>query len=143
MLISRHRFTSSRCRSSSSRRRRRNRPRQEMGHLERPRREPEAGRIRKSLCGDFKRISGTRKLQYRERAVEITRDNLFPAYSQPVKRIIAPALALLTGLLCICLPSYANTKQVFEETYKLPAGGQFLLDNVNGSVQVEGWDRDE
>jgi hypothetical protein len=53
------------------------------------------------------------------------------------------ALVILAGVLCFCLPGFANTDQVFNETYKLPAGGHFQLDNVNGSVQVEGWDRDE
>ncbi len=53
------------------------------------------------------------------------------------------ALALFAGVLFFCLPSFANTEQVFNESYKLSSGGQFQLDNVNGSVQVEGWDRDE
>jgi hypothetical protein len=53
------------------------------------------------------------------------------------------ALVLLAGVLTICLPGFATTDQVFNQTYKLPAGGHFQLDNVNGSVQVEGWDRDE
>jgi hypothetical protein len=53
------------------------------------------------------------------------------------------ALVILAGVLCLCLPGFANTDQVFNQTYKLPAGGHFQLDNVNGSVQVEGWDRDE
>ncbi len=50
---------------------------------------------------------------------------------------------VFAGVLWISLPSFANTDQVFNETYKLPSGGDFHLDNVNGSVQVEGWDRDE
>ena len=80
--------------------------------------------------------------------MQTTRDSLFPANMQPVKRIVAPGALpspLLTALLCISLPGlwWQNTQQVFEQTYKLPAGGHFLLDNVNGSVQVEGWDRDE
>ncbi|MGA8768391.1 MAG: DUF4097 family beta strand repeat-containing protein [Candidatus Acidiferrales bacterium] len=53
------------------------------------------------------------------------------------------ALVLLAGVLCVCLPSFANIDQEFRQTYKLPAGGHFQLDNVNGSVQVDGWDRDE
>jgi hypothetical protein len=53
------------------------------------------------------------------------------------------ALVLLAGVLTFSLPGFATTDQVFNETYKLPAGGHFQLDNVNGSVQVEGWDRDE
>jgi hypothetical protein len=55
----------------------------------------------------------------------------------------ARVLALFAGTLCLALPSSANVNQVFRETYKLPAGGHFQLDNVNGSVHVEGWDRDE
>jgi Toastrack DUF4097 len=53
------------------------------------------------------------------------------------------ALLVLAAALAIALPSFATTEQVFEKTYPLESGGQFLLDNVNGSVQVEGWDRDE
>ncbi len=52
-------------------------------------------------------------------------------------------LALLLGVACLALPGFANTDQVFVKTYPLAAGGNFTLDNVNGSVQVEGWDRDE
>jgi hypothetical protein len=29
------------------------------------------------------------------------------------------------------------------QIYPLPSGGSFVLENVNGSVQVEGWSRDE
>ena len=53
------------------------------------------------------------------------------------------SLVLLAGVLMVCHPGFANTEQVFNEVYKLPAGGQFQLDNINGSVRVEGWDRDE
>jgi DUF4097 and DUF4098 domain-containing protein YvlB len=52
-------------------------------------------------------------------------------------------LVLLAGVLMAALPSFANTDEVFNESYKLTDGGHFQLDNVNGSVQVEGWDRDE
>ena len=37
----------------------------------------------------------------------------------------------------------ATNRQTFEHSYPLAPGGSFLLENVNGSVQVEGWDRDE
>jgi DUF4097 and DUF4098 domain-containing protein YvlB len=53
------------------------------------------------------------------------------------------AVAVLAYVLCSGLPVFANTDQVFLKTYPLPSGGHFMLDNVNGSVQVEGWDRDE
>jgi DUF4097 and DUF4098 domain-containing protein YvlB len=53
------------------------------------------------------------------------------------------ALVLLAGILFACLPSFATTDEVYEQSFKLSSGGHFELDNVNGSVQVEGWDRDE
>jgi hypothetical protein len=50
-------------------------------------------------------------------------------------------LVLLAGVLCMCLPGFANTDQVFNEIYKLPAGGSFQdgggeLRSVNGNVEV-------
>jgi hypothetical protein len=56
----------------------------------------------------------------------------------------ARILVVLGCALFLALPGFANTAdQVFLKTYPLAAGGQFVLDNVNGSVHVEGWDRDE
>ncbi len=56
---------------------------------------------------------------------------------------VARALAIISGLLLITLPGFADTSgQVFVKTYPLNPGGQFVLDNVNGSVHVDGWDRD-
>jgi hypothetical protein len=52
-------------------------------------------------------------------------------------------LVLAATTLFFSAPSFATTEQVFERTYPLQSGGHFVLDNVNGSVQVEGWDRDE
>lgn len=51
------------------------------------------------------------------------------------------ALLLLTGVFFVS-PASASI-ETFKKTYPLPPGGSFLLENVNGSVQVEGWDRDE
>jgi hypothetical protein len=61
------------------------------------------------------------------------------AYRYAVTRaaLIAAALAALA------VPSFATTDQLFDKIYPLTSGGNFQLDNVNGSVQVEGWDRDE
>ena len=50
---------------------------------------------------------------------------------------------VVAALLLCSSPGFATTEQIFERTYPLQSGGHFLLDNVNGSVQVEGWDRDE
>ena len=55
------------------------------------------------------------------------------------------ARAVLARRRCSCLflPGFANTNEVYNQSFKLSSGGHFQLDNVNGSVQVEGWDRDE
>jgi Putative adhesin len=52
-------------------------------------------------------------------------------------------LVLLAAMvLCCCLPNWAGT-QTFLQTYPLTADGSFRLENINGSVRVEGWERDE
>jgi hypothetical protein len=53
------------------------------------------------------------------------------------------AILLAAAVLCTALPSFATNDQLFDQMYPLSAGGNFQLDNVNGSVQVDGWDRDE
>ena len=50
---------------------------------------------------------------------------------------------LAVALAAISSPAFANTDQLFDKTYPLSSGGNFQLDNINGSVQVDGWDRDE
>jgi DUF4097 and DUF4098 domain-containing protein YvlB len=50
--------------------------------------------------------------------------------------------ALLTLVLAVAaVPGFAITKQ-FDQTYPLQPGGSFELQDVNGTVEVEGWDRD-
>jgi hypothetical protein len=51
-------------------------------------------------------------------------------------------LLLLAGIAVLVFPASAADEN-FHHTYPLPAGGSFALENVNGSVQVEGWSRDE
>ena len=51
-------------------------------------------------------------------------------------------LVLLVGIAGLVFPSLAADEK-FHQTYPLAAGGSFALENVNGSVQVEGWSRDE
>lgn len=60
-----------------------------------------------------------------------------------VRRISGWALPVLTLLTLCVLPSRAATNEQFHKIVPLSSGGSFLLENVNGSVQVEGWDRDE
>ncbi|MGH9781391.1 MAG: DUF4097 family beta strand repeat-containing protein [Candidatus Acidiferrales bacterium] len=45
-------------------------------------------------------------------------------------------------LVFAALPASASTK-IFDQTYPLQPGGMFSLANVNGSVQVDGWDRNQ
>ncbi|HEX4545508.1 MAG TPA: hypothetical protein VH110_04045, partial [Candidatus Acidoferrum sp.] len=40
------------------------------------------------------------------------------------------------------VPSYAISKD-FNQSYSLQPGGTFELQNVNGTVDVQGWNRDE
>ncbi len=49
---------------------------------------------------------------------------------------------LAAGFVFVESASFAG-EPTFQQTYPLAAGGSFLLENVNGSVQVEGWNRDE
>ena len=50
-------------------------------------------------------------------------------------------LFILAAALGAAAPSFAKSKE-FNQSYPLRAGGTFELQNVNGPVQVEGWDRD-
>lgn len=59
-----------------------------------------------------------------------------------VAGVIARALLLLAAVLCFCWPGFAGN-ETFLKTYPLISGGNFVLENVNGSVRVEGWERDE
>lgn len=52
------------------------------------------------------------------------------------------ASALYTFVLAVAaIPSFAISKQ-FDQTYSLEPGGSFELQNVNGPVEVLGWNRD-
>jgi len=55
---------------------------------------------------------------------------------------LSHALIATVAVLCLCAPSFADS-HVFEHTYPLSSGGSFVLANINGSVRVEGWERDE
>ena len=62
-------------------------------------------------------------------------------------RIVTRALTA-AGIACMLALSCASGAHAADETHftrtvPLAAGGSFQLDNVNGSVRVEGWDREE
>jgi DUF4097 and DUF4098 domain-containing protein YvlB len=58
-------------------------------------------------------------------------------------RIVVRTAILLALFAAICArPGLAFNKD-FRQTYALQPGGSFDLQNVNGTVEVQGWDRDE
>src|SRR5579872_4092577 len=55
----------------------------------------------------------------------------------------ASLIVALLAVIAICGPAFAaNETEAFDRTLPLPAGATFSLTNVNGSIAVEGWDRD-
>lgn len=61
------------------------------------------------------------------------------------KNLKQNALVMVITLLAaaVSVPAFAaNDTEVFDRTIPLPAGASFALTNVNGSIAVEGWDRD-
>ena len=57
-------------------------------------------------------------------------------------KFILRGLLLFAATLGCSLPGFA-ANETFLKTYPLSSGGSFVLENVNGSVRVEGWSRDE
>jgi Putative adhesin len=66
-------------------------------------------------------------------------------------RRLATRTGLILGTICALvlavLPGYASDRRAFTEefhqTYPLAAGGRVELDNINGSVHITAWDRNE
>lgn len=58
-----------------------------------------------------------------------------------MRKWLAAAIFLTIGLVCVA-PANAYD-QVYDKTVPLPAGGTVHLENVNGSVDVRAWDREE
>src|SRR5450755_1687071 len=75
------------------------------------------------------------------------RETRLRAQAQRLLKAAGVATVLFAGVLFCASTGFgaATTPnhQVFEHIYPLAPGGSFLLENVNGSVQVDGWDRDE
>ena len=53
----------------------------------------------------------------------------------------AAALGVFLSAVVWAVPSFAISKE-FNQSYPLQPGGSFELQNVNGTVDVQGWDRD-
>src|SRR5712664_610528 len=58
---------------------------------------------------------------------------------RPALRATALCVLLLTVVWAV--PSFAISKE-FNQSYPLQPGGSLELQNVNGTVEVQGWDRD-
>jgi hypothetical protein len=58
---------------------------------------------------------------------------------RPALRATAIAVLLLSVVWAV--PSFAISKE-FNQSYPLQSGGTLELQNVNGTVEVQGWDRD-
>jgi len=63
--------------------------------------------------------------------------------SKNLKRNALVIVTALLALAAVSAPAFAaNDTEVFDRTIPLPAGASFALTNVNGSIAVEGWDRE-
>lgn len=58
-----------------------------------------------------------------------------------VRKLLVPAVLLSLAMAIAAVPGFAISKE-FNQTYSLQPGGTFDLQNVNGTVEVQGWDRD-
>ena len=58
-----------------------------------------------------------------------------------LRKMIVPAMVLLWALAVTAVPGWAISKE-FNQSYPLQPGGTFDLQNVNGTVEVQGWDKD-
>jgi hypothetical protein len=58
-----------------------------------------------------------------------------------LRKMIVPAMVLVCALAVAAVPGFAISKE-FNQSYPLQPGGTFELQNVNGTVEVQGWDRD-
>ncbi len=58
-------------------------------------------------------------------------------------RQVAGASAAALVALALTLPVHAEVKEEFHKTVPLSANGSVSLDNVNGSVEITGWNKNE
>ncbi len=56
---------------------------------------------------------------------------------------LAVAISAALLALLIAVPAFAEVTQDFHRTVPLPANGRISLANINGGVEITGWDRNE
>ncbi|HEU0369603.1 MAG TPA: hypothetical protein VFR42_10350, partial [Candidatus Acidoferrum sp.] len=59
-----------------------------------------------------------------------------------LRELLVAAVVLSFALAVSAVPGFAISKE-FNQSYTLQPGGTFELQNVNGTVEVQGWDKDE
>ena len=52
-------------------------------------------------------------------------------------------LAMILAVAIVCALPARAANETFDKTYPLSPGGAFALQNVNGTVEISGWDRNE
>jgi hypothetical protein len=57
------------------------------------------------------------------------------------RKMLVPAVLLVFALAAAAVPGFAISKD-YDRAYPLQPGGTFELQNVNGTVEVQGWDQD-
>jgi DUF4097 and DUF4098 domain-containing protein YvlB len=73
--------------------------------------------------------------------------NATTAQAQPQGRFstffaVSVAISITAAFLAMAPTSFAFS-QTYQRDYRLEFGGRFELTNVNGSIQIDGWERDE
>src|SRR5258708_29439750 len=58
-----------------------------------------------------------------------------------LRKMVVPVMVLVWALAVAAVPGFAISKE-FNQSYPLQPGGTFDLQNVNGTVEVQGWDQD-
>ncbi|HEY6129035.1 MAG TPA: hypothetical protein VIW23_12715 [Candidatus Acidoferrum sp.] len=58
-----------------------------------------------------------------------------------LRKMIVATAVLVCALAVAAVPGFAISKE-FNQSYPLQPGGTFELQNVNGTVEVQGWDKD-
>ena len=57
-----------------------------------------------------------------------------------LRKLFVPAMVVWFALAIAAVPGFAISKE-FNQSYTLQPGGTFELQNVNGTVEVQGWDK--
>jgi hypothetical protein len=58
-----------------------------------------------------------------------------------LRKMLVPAVVLMLALAVAAVPGFAISKE-FNQSYPMQPGGTFELQNVNGTVEVQGWEKD-